>query len=117
MVINMITNQTSQMNKKTVEFMGIDVLGLCFINTAKLAKSQWFIYKKTIDTVELLQLDAKSVSDATIIIITGNFSIFNNNNNITINGQLLKNEIDKLQKTKHIHNVKQEKQTIKFKIK
>ena len=113
----MITNLTSQTNTKTVEFMGIDALGLCFINTAKLAKSQWFVYKKTTDTVELLQLDAKSVSDATIIIITGDVSIFNNNNNITINGQLLKNEIDKLQKTKHIHNVKQEKHTIKFEIK
>ena len=113
----MITNLTNQMGKKTVEFIGIEALGLCFINTAKIANSQWFAYKKTTDTVELLQLDAKSVSDATIIIITGNVSIFNNSNNITINGQLLKNEIDKLQKTKHIHNIKQEKQTIRFKIK
>jgi hypothetical protein len=117
MVINMITSQTKQMSKKTVEFIGIEALGLCFINTAKLANSQWFAYKKTTDTVELLQLDAKSVSDATIIIITGDVSVFNNSNNITINGQLLKNEIDKLQKTKRIHNIKQEKQTIRFEIK
>ena len=113
----MITNLTNQMGKKTVEFIGIEALGLCFINTAKIANSQWFAYKKTTDTVELLQLDAKSVSDATIIIITGNVSIFNNSNNITINGQLLKNEIDKLQKTKHIHNIKQKNQTIRFEIK
>lgn len=107
----------SSKEKENIGFLDDSIMGIGLINTPKMSKSQWFVYKSNRNELELLQLGKDSIKDSIMLRVLNNNGKFNYKNNNLIQGQNLKSIFDNLQTNKKIDKLYQDKNIIEITLK
>lgn len=95
----MIKDINKTQKPKKYNFMDQSILGEAIINFSEIQKSTWFVYQKTDDRIEFLELNTKSLEVAYKIIILFNKIKFNYNKGQQVKGHNLQDLLSKVVKT------------------
>ena len=92
----MIKDVKQTTKPKKYNFMDQTILGDAMINFSEIAKSTWFVYQKTDDRIEFLELNMKSIETAYKIIILFDKAKFNYSKGQQVKGHNLKDLLSKI---------------------